>query len=121
MQELEVFKNVLNFQLKQAVLNVNSEFTSAAVDTGLLLNTIKLAQVNVDFEELRISVEVDAPAYLIFVENGWGGNRTYGERRVREVAMRNPDAQAALQNLLDAMINKYLQMDQPIKSVKIRI
>jgi hypothetical protein len=121
-QRLQELKNILNFQLKQTIKNVNSEFSKAPIDTGLMLDTIDLVGITIDVENVTYTLNIKAQEYLKFVENGWGSNRNYGERKVRENAINHPDVVAAQKNLLQAIIVELMSRDtRGVRNVKIDI
>lgn len=105
-QRLKELKSILNYQLKQTIKNVNNEFTKAPIDSGLMLKTTQLVSVTLDLNNLDISLDIKSQEYLKYVENGWGSNRKYGKRKVREVAISHPDVQNAIEKLYSALIEE---------------
>lgn len=103
-QRLKELKSILNFNLKQTIKNVNQSFTKAPIDTGLMLKTTELVSITVDTRTLGVELNIKSQEYLKYVENGWGSNRKYGERRVREEAIAHPDVQSAIEKLYAAML-----------------
>lgn len=102
-EELRELKNIMNFTLKQTIKNVNSSFTKAPIDTGLMLRTTELVSITLNINTLDVQMNIKSQDYLKFVENGWGPNRKYGERRVREESIANKDVQAAISKLYAAI------------------
>ena len=121
-QKIQELKNILNFQLKKTIENVNSEFSKAPIDTGLMLETTELVSIDVEVEEIKIILNIKSQVYLKYVENGWGSNQKYGERKVREVAINHPDVVAAQKNLLNEIVKELLTRDTTgVKNIKLKI
>jgi len=104
-EALENLKNVLNYRLSETIKNVNSKYSKEPIDTGLMLQTTKLVSIEVDTTIMDININIHSQEYLKFVENGWGSNRKYGERKVREDALNHPDVKYALSKLYKEIIN----------------
>ena len=121
-QRIQELKNILNFQLKKTIENVNGEFSKAPINTGLMLETTELVSIDVNVEEIKITLNIKSQEYLKYVENGWGSNRKYGERKVRELAINHPDVVMAQKNLLNEIIKELLKPEiTGVKNVKLKI
>jgi hypothetical protein len=107
-KKLTELKNILNYQLKQTIKNVDREFSKAPIDTGLMLKTTELVSITLNTDTLDVELNIKSQEYLKYVENGWGSNKKYGERRVREEAIKSPDVNAALESLYAAVLEEDL-------------
>jgi len=105
-KKLTELKNILNYQLKQTIKNVDREFSKAPIDTGLMLKTTELVSITLNTDTLDVELNIKSQEYLKYVENGWGSNAKYGERKVREKSISNPDVQAALEKVYAAIVQE---------------
>jgi hypothetical protein len=126
-QLTQQFKDVLNREMKNSIMNLHGEWTKEAVDTGLMRDTVNLVSIIVNIPDVKLEIKVNTieyAQYVRFPQSQKNPNYKYGPRDFIAGALRQSNVIELRNKLIQEIIKKNLEIETSglkLRNIKIDI